>query len=71
VGVFTPLVVAMIAFAFYSLDSIGAELEEPFGLDPSDLPLAQISRMIEINLLQRAGAAELPSPLMPVRGVIL
>ena len=70
-GLFTPIVVAMIAFAFYGLDSIGDELEEPFGEDPNDLPLLQLSRMIEVNLRQRLGETDLPPLIQPRKGVLI
>ena len=68
VGVMTPLVVFMIAYAFLGLDALGDEIEDPFGTDPNDLPLSQLSRMIEINLRERLGETELPEALKPVDG---
>lgn len=65
VGHFTPLVVALISYAFYGLDAVGDEIEDPFGYDPSDLPLSALSRTIEINLRQRLGDPELPPMLQP------
>ncbi len=67
VGVFTPVVVGIVAYAFYGLDAIGDEIENPFGKDPNDLPLSTLSRMIEVNLRQRLGETELP-PLFRPRG---
>jgi ion channel-forming bestrophin family protein len=61
----TPLVVALIAYAFLGLDAVGDELEEPFGTDTNDLPLATITRMIEVNLRQSLGEGELPALLVP------
>jgi putative membrane protein len=61
----TPVVVALIAYAFLGLDAVGDELEEPFGSDYNDLPLSTISRMIEINLRQQLGESELPPLLTP------
>ena len=69
VGVLTPLVVALVSFAFYGLDSIGDEIEEPFGKDPNDLPLDALSRMIEINLKERL-KLPLPEPHQPKDGVL-
>ena len=60
-GWFTPLVTALVGYAFLGIDAIGEEIEEPFGLDDNDLPLKGISRMIEINLRQRRGETELPA----------
>ncbi|MED5374067.1 MAG: bestrophin family protein [Myxococcota bacterium] len=69
VGVLTPAVVALVSFAFYGLDSIGDEIEEPFGFDPNDLPLNALSKMIEINLTERLDD-EPPEPHAP-KGEIL
>ena len=38
-GWLTPPVVMIVALAFYGLDSVGAELEGPFGVDENDMPL--------------------------------
>ena len=66
----TPVVVTIVAYAFYGLDGIGEEIEEPFGHDPNDLPLSAISRMIEVNLLQRLGDVELPPLHKPVDEIL-
>jgi putative membrane protein len=68
--VFTPVVVTFVAYAFYGLDAIGDEIENPFGLDANDLPLSALSRMIEVNLRQRLGEGELPPLLKPRSGVL-
>lgn len=70
VGILTPLVVGMVSYAFFALDAIGEEIENPFEKDPNDLPLSQLSRMIEINLRERLGETDLPEPERPVRGVL-
>jgi putative membrane protein len=66
----TPLVVLMICHAFFGLDEIGDEIEEPFGIEPQDLPLAAISRTIEINLLQYLDEPDVPPMLEPVGRVL-
>nr|XP_061811696.1 voltage-dependent anion channel-forming protein RSc3414-like [Nerophis lumbriciformis] len=70
VGPATPLVVALISYAFLALDAIGEEIENPFGFDDNDLPLSQLSRMIEINLRERLGEDDLPDPVTPVEHVL-
>jgi ion channel-forming bestrophin family protein len=65
VKAFTPVVVAIIAFAFLGLDAVGDEIEDPFGVDPNDLPLTTLSTMIEINVRQRIGDTDLPEPRQP------
>lgn len=59
-GWVSPFVVLVVSYALFGLDSIGDELEQPFGLDTNDLALGAISRTIEINLLRRIGATDVP-----------
>lgn len=70
VGILTPIASLVVSYAFFGLDIVGDEIEQPFGYDPNDLPLSSISRMIEINLRQRLGDTDLPPPLKPVREVL-
>jgi putative membrane protein len=70
VGVLTPAVCVIVAYAFFGLDVVGDELEMPFGMDPNDLPLDAISRTIEVNLRQRIGDRDLPPPLQPVDEIL-
>ena len=70
IGAATPVVVAIIGYAFFGLDAVGEEIEEPFGKDINDLPLSTLSRMIEINLRQTLGETEVPEVLKPVEGVL-
>lgn len=60
VGDLTPIVVFLIAYSFFGLDSIGAEIEEPFGYDPNDLPLNTFCVMLERECLTRLGETDLP-----------
>ena len=71
IGALTPLVVALIGYAFFGLDAVGEEIEDPFGTDINDLPLSTLSRTIEINLRQALGETDVPEPLRPVDGVLL
>lgn len=66
VAEFTPIIVLVVSYAFFGLDVIGDEIEQPFGEDDNDLPLDALSRMIEVNLRQRIGETELPPLLKPV-----
>ena len=67
---FCPVVVALVSYAFFGLDAVGDEIEDPFGEDPNDLPLSAITRMIEINLRQRLGEEDLPPFAEPVGHVL-
>jgi putative membrane protein len=65
----TPWVVALIAFAFYGLDAIGEEIEQPFGHDANDLPLSALCNTIEIDLRQTLGDAP-PDKARAVAGIL-
>lgn len=54
-GWFTPLITVFIAYTFVALEAIADEIEEPFGIEPNDLALNEMSRMIENTLLEIAG----------------
>lgn len=66
VGMLTPVVVLVVSYAFFGLDTIGDEIEQPFGTDDNDLPLDAMARLIEVNLRQRIGETNLPPLLKPV-----
>ena len=66
IGFMTPFVVAIVAYTFFGLDALGDEIEEPFGLEPNDLPLDAICRAIEIDLRSALREPKLPAPLAPV-----
>ena len=68
VGFMTPVVVAIVAYAFFGLDALGNEIEDPFGTEPNHLPLDALCRGLEIELLRALDAPELPQPLQPVDG---
>lgn len=68
-GFATPLASAMLAYAFFGLDALGDELEEPFGLSQNALPLDAMVRTIEIAALNAIGEPA-PEPLRPVDFVL-
>ncbi len=65
----TPFVVLGVSYAFFGLDAIGDEVEQPFGRTTNDLPLDTIARTIESNLRVRLGEERLP-PLAPKNGIL-
>lgn len=69
-GLFTPVVVGILAYTFFGLDALGTELEEPFGTLKNNLPLDAMLRMMEIDLMQTLDAAHTPAPLQPVDHVL-
>ena len=69
-GWLCPVTVLLISYAFLGLDALGDEIEDPFGLDPEDLPLLSLCRTIEINLRELTAAGRVPPPLEPVDEVL-
>lgn len=59
----TPLLSMLLAYAFFGLDQLGEEMEDPFGLQPNDLPIAALVRTLEIDQLAAVGHVPLPAPL--------
>ncbi len=65
-GWFTPFAAALLCFAFFGIDEIGVEIEDPFGLDPNDLPMEDIGDSIDASTLEIADAAASFSTEAPV-----
>ena len=61
IGPMTPVFVAFIAYTFFALEALGAEIEEPFGIEPNDLALDAMSAMIEATLREMMGETQSPS----------
>lgn len=70
-GWLAPAVSVLVSYAFFGLDAIGDELDNPFEVDANDLPLAALTRGIEIDLRARLGESELPTPAAPHHGLLL
>lgn len=66
----TPLVVFFVSYALFSMDAIGDELDDPFKSSQNTLPIAFITRNIEIEVRRRLGEKDLPKPLAPRDGVL-
>ena len=62
---------AVVAWVFHTMDRIGSVSENPFEGSPNDVPITQLSRLIEIDLLELAGDQELPAPLGPQRHILM
>ncbi len=66
-GWWTLLPVLLASYTFFGLDALGDQLEDPFGLEPNDLPLDAMSRTVEREMLAALGITELPPALEPQR----
>lgn len=69
-GVLTPIAVFLISHAFFGLDAIGDEIEEPFGTLVNHLPLTAICHTIEDNLLELIGEPRREHSPHPVPGIL-
>ncbi len=49
-GVWTGLIISLVAFTLFGIEEIGIEIEDPFGRDPNDLPLDTICNGMKRNL---------------------
>jgi len=63
IGPMTPVVVTFIAYTFFALEALGAEIEEPFGTAPNDLALDAMSNTIESTLREMMGEPQPDSDL--------
>lgn len=64
-GIWTPILVGLIAYLFLGLDALSAQIEEPFGLQDNDLPLNSIVRLIEREMSESL-EVELPPAIQPM-----
>ncbi|WP_274475130.1 bestrophin family protein [Mangrovimonas aestuarii] len=66
VGAFAIPIGTLIGYVFLTTHSIGQTLLNPFEDLPTGIPLNQITRTIEINLLETLGDSEIPEPVQPI-----
>ena len=55
-----PVVAGLIAYAFFGLAALAAQLERPFDAHPNGLPIEALADTIEINLCESLGETNLP-----------
>lgn len=65
VGWFAPLFSVVVAYVFFGLDALSAELENPYGCEQNDLPLNALCRVNEISVAEALNETP-PQPLKPV-----
>lgn len=70
-GVATPVAATILAYAFFGLDALGDELEQPFSLSQNAVPLDALVRAVEIAMLEGLGETELPPALQPQNFVLI
>lgn len=61
----------IVAWAFVTLDAVGDSSINPFEGSANDVPITQISRMIEIDMRDMLDEKDLPAPLAPVNNILM
>jgi putative membrane protein len=61
----------LISWVYTSLEQVGESTENPFESGANDIPITQMSRVIEIDLLQMLGDTDLPPALQPVNHILM
>ena len=68
IGYWSILFGTLVGYVFLTTHSIGQALIDPFEPLPTGVPLDQITRTIEINLLEMLGETDIPEPMQSVDG---
>jgi ion channel-forming bestrophin family protein len=58
------------SWVFFLLQRISESCLDPFDGKPTDVPIAALTRLIEIDLLQMLHDSDIPEPCSPKRGVL-
>jgi putative membrane protein len=61
----------IVAWAFVTLDSVGDSSINPFEGNANDVPITQISRMIEIDMRDMLDETELPGPIVAHNNILM
>jgi len=61
----------LVGWVFLVLEQIGESTENPFEGGANDIPITQISRMIEIDLREMLGEKDLPPAIQPQNNILM
>lgn len=61
----------MVCWVFLTMEKIGEATENPFEGTPNDIPMAALSRTIEIDLREMLDETGLPGPVQPVNNILM
>lgn len=61
----------LISWVFTSLEQVGKSTENPFEGSANDVPISQMSRTVEIDIMEMLGETHLPSPFPTQNNIIL
>ena len=62
---------ALVSWMYVSLEQVGESTENPFEGGANDVPISQMSRLIEVELREMLGETDLPPLLQPTNDIIL
>ncbi|MDX1943050.1 MAG: bestrophin family ion channel [Saprospiraceae bacterium] len=62
---------ALVSWVFHTMEKIGEATENPFEGTPNDIPMAALSRTIEIDLREMLEETELPEAVKPVNNILM
>lgn len=62
---------AVVAWAFHTLDTIGESSVNPFEGSANDIPITQISRMLEIDMKEMLDEKDLPEPIVAKNNILM
>jgi len=62
---------ALVSWMYVSLDQVGESTENPFEGGANDVPISQMSRLVEVELREMLGESDLPPLLHPKNDIIL
>lgn len=60
----------LVSWMFFLIERVSESCEDPFEGGTTDVPISTLTRVIEIDLLQMLGDAEVPEPYQPSGGVL-
>ena len=61
----------LVSWILLSMERVGEVTENPFEGSSNDIPMTQIARNIEIDLLDMIDEKELPSPIQPKNNIVM
>ncbi|MFT3822767.1 MAG: bestrophin family ion channel [Chitinophagaceae bacterium] len=61
----------IVAWAFVTLDAVGDSSMNPFEGSANDVPITQISKMIETDMKEMLDDTDLPQPVAPVNNIVM
>ncbi len=65
------LLTALVTWVYYMMENVGDYSENPFQGMANDIPMLNMSRTIEIDMLQIIGEENTPPPIGPKNGILM